>query len=243
MKRYAIGGVLVAGILAAAVAQAQTIQVSKDNRTISVTTSATASAEADVATVNIGFVSYGADQQSAYAEGSKTSNAIAKALAAEGVAKDAIQSESQNISGVQPYELNNLTPEEKAQRKFKVQQSWSVKTAADNAAKILDVAVKAGANQSGNIDWSVKSDDALQAEAASKALARARSIASQMAAGLGAKIGELLYASNQVQEIGPRPMMAMAKAAGPVAENVQPLAINPRKVERSATVHAVFAIE
>ena len=42
-----------------------------------------------------------------------------------------------------------------------------------DAAKVLDIAVKAGANQSGAIDWSLKDENAPQAQAAGKALQRA----------------------------------------------------------------------
>ena len=86
----------VAALLLAAVAltsHAQQIVVSKDNRTIAVTTSADANAPADTVTVQIGFVAYGADQESAYAQGSKISNQIAAALKAGGIPQDAIQSE------------------------------------------------------------------------------------------------------------------------------------------------------
>ena len=157
--------------------------VSKDNRTIAVTTSADANADADTVTVQIGFIDYGADQDSAYALGSKTSNAIAAALKAAGIPQDAIQSESQSITPVQQYGNQDWTPAEKAERKFQVQQSWSVKTAAGNGAKVLDVAVKAGANQSGQMTWSVADQDGLQAKAAKLALDRARQIAQQMAGG------------------------------------------------------------
>ncbi|MHB1021562.1 MAG: SIMPL domain-containing protein [Acidobacteriaceae bacterium] len=246
MKRYAMSWIVLTSILAVGVAKAQTIQVSKDNRTIAITTSDTASAEADVATVHIGFFDYGPDQQTAYAEGSKISNAIAKALADAGVAKDTIQSDNQGISEVPQYEWNNLTPAERAQRKFKVQQSWTVKTSAENAAKVLNIAVNAGANQSGAIDWSLKDENALQAKAAGKALARARTIADQMAAGLGAKVGALIYASNQTQGPVFQPVGGIMGAigGGPMERKATlPLAISPHKVEKSATVYAVFAIE
>ena len=144
----------VAALLLSAVAvssHAQQIVVSKDNRTIAVTTSAEANAPADTATVQIGFIAYGVDQDSAYALGSKTSNAIAAALKQAGIPQDAIESESQNISPVQQYGNQEWTPEERVARKFQVTQSWSVKTAAGNGAKVLDVAIKAGANQSGQM--------------------------------------------------------------------------------------------
>lgn len=226
--------------------QAQQIQINKDNRTLAITATDSASMMADTGTVHIGFVVYAPDAQAAYAKGSETSNAVAKALADAGVAKTAIQSESQNISETPQYELEKLPPAEQAQKKFQVRQSWTVKTKADDAAKILNTAVNAGANQSGQIDWSVADENALEAQAAGKALSRARAIASQMAQGLGIQLGELIYASNQAPEIVPRPMMrAMAGTLEGVQGGVapEPLSINPRKVERSATVYAVFSIQ
>jgi hypothetical protein len=233
--------------LFAAVASAQQIQINKDNRTIAITATDSASTLADTATVHVGFVAYAPDAQAAYAAGSKISNAIVGALTAKGVAKDAIQSESQSVAETQPYELEKLPPDERAQRRFNVRQSWTVQTKADEAASVLNTAVNVGANQSGQIDWTVADEKALEAKAAGNALARARAIASQMAQGLGIQLGELIYASNQNPE-PPRPMMMRAAGGlvGGILENEAapaPLAINARKVERSATVYAVFAIQ
>jgi hypothetical protein len=241
----------VAALFLAAVAitsHAQQIVVSKDNRTIAVTTSADASADADTVTVQVGFIVYGADQDSAYALGSKTSNAIAAALKAAEIPQDAIQSESQNISPVQAYGGDqNWTAAEKAQRKFQVQQNWNVKTAAANGARVLDIAVKAGANQSGQMTWSVEDQDGLQAKAAKLALDRARQIAQQMAAGLNATLGPLVYASNEAPAREPQPFMktGAARVLAPAAQSVTiaPLSINAHKVTASATVYAVFSIQ
>ena len=91
------------GIAFAAIAsaQAQQIDVNKNNRTIAVTATDKATADAEVATVHIGFQVYAADSQAAYALGSKTSNAIVAALKKAGVEDSAIQSEAQNIAPVQ----------------------------------------------------------------------------------------------------------------------------------------------
>ena len=223
-------------------APAQTIQVNKDNRTIAITATDKITAIADQATVHVGFIAYGPDSDTAYATGSRISNAIVKALKASGVPEEAIQSESQAVAPVQPYQVEKLTPAERAQRQFQVTQSWTVKTAANDAAKTLDVAIKAGGNQSGQIDWGFKDEYAPEAEAAAKALKRARAQAEQMAAGLNTRLGPLLYASNEVPPSGPRPLVR-AMSAGPAMEKVQPLAINPREIEKVATVYAVFAIE
>ncbi len=222
---------------------AQTIKIDKDSRSIAVTASADASAQADIATVHIGFISYGPDQPTAYAKGSALSNAIAKSLADAGVKKDAIESDAQNIAPVQTYETEKWSADQKAQRQYKVTQSWSVHTSAADAARILDVAVKAGANESGQIDWSLQDENALQAQAAGKALERAQQIAAQMATGLHIRLGALLYASNQVPAGDARPLPMMAAINGRALKEVQPLAISSRKVQLSATVYAVFAIE
>jgi uncharacterized protein YggE len=198
---------------------------------------------ADTSTVHIGFISYGPNSDSAYANGSHISNAIIKSLTSAGIPNDAIESENQNISPVQEYQIDKLTPEEKSQRKFQVTQSWVVRTPAADAAKILDLAIKAGANQSGQIEWSLKDENAPQAEAAGKALQRARTVAEEMAKGLNARLGALLYASNETQAEPPRPLMRALAGAPAASMSVQPLAINPRQIEKSATVYAVFAIE
>jgi len=239
----------IAALLVAAIATssyAQQIVVSKDNRTIAVTTSAEANAAADTVTVQVGFIAYGVDQDSAYALGSKTSNAVAAALKAAGIPQDAIESESQNIAPVQQYGNQEWTPAEKAERKFQVTQSWSVKTAAGNGARVLDVAVKAGANQSGQMSWSVADLDGLQAKAAKLALDRARQIAQQMAGGLNATLGPLVYASNEAPARGPQPFMRAADnlmAATPAAKQIEPLSVSTPKVTVSATVYAVFSIQ
>jgi uncharacterized protein len=240
------GVTLAATILATAAptrTSAQIIQVNKDNRTIAITATDKVIIMADTATVHIGFIAYGPDSDAAYAAGSRISNSIVKALTAAGVPNDAIESENQNVSPVQEYQIDKLTPAEKAQRKFQVVQSWTVRTPADNAAKILDLAVKAGANQSGQIDWSLKDENASQAEAAGKALQRARTVATEMARGLSVKLGALLYANNETQAEPIRPMMMNRMATALAAPAPQPLAINPRRIEKSATVYAVFAIE
>jgi uncharacterized protein len=240
-----LGLMFLAGAVCAAQTAPQGITISKENRTIAITATDSVIAMADVATVHVGFVVYGVDHDSAYTDGSKISNAVIAALKAASVPADAIESEAQNLAEVQEYQLNQLPEAEKARRKWTLTQSWTVRTNAADAARVLDIAVQAGANQSGGIDWSLKDENAPQAEAAGKALQRARVVAAEMAKGLNVNLGALIFASNETQATPVRPLMqamamgGMAKAAAPT----QPLAINPRRIEKSATVYAVFAIE
>jgi len=217
--------------------------IAKGVRSIAITATDRVLHQADVATVHIGYELYGPDQPTAYASASKASNAIMDALRSANVPKDMIESEQQSVAPMDTYQLNQLPASERASHAFVAQQSWTVRTAADDAARVLDIATKAGANKSGQIDWNLKDPNAASAEAASKALQRARTQAQAMATGLNVKLGQLLYASNQVQAepIRPMPMAGMVTQLQKVAP--APLAINARQIETSATVYAVFAIE
>lgn len=217
--------------------------ISKGVRSIAITATDRVTRQADVATVHIGFELFGPDQPTALATASTASNAIMDALRSAGIPADTIESEQQSIAPMDSFQLNQLPASERASRAFVAQQGWIVRTSADAAARVLDIAMKAGANRSGSIDWSLKDPNAASAEAAGKALQRARSQAEAMSKGLGVQLGQLLFASNQVESSPIRPvaMMAMAKADSNGA--LRPLAINPRQIETSATVYAVFAIQ
>jgi uncharacterized protein len=243
MLTRSLMGVSLAALLCSA-AIAQTIQVDKNNRTIAVTASDKASAEADTAIVTVGFQIYAPDAPTAYSQGSQLSNAILDALKKAGVEDKAIESREQNLGKTDfPYNPQP-TPEERTQKAFTLSQSWTVHTSAADAARVLHVAVEAGANQSGNIEWDVNDRKGLQAQAAQKALVDAHAIAARMAAGLSVSLGPLVYASNQAPEQPvPRRYAMMTAQPAPAPPPPAPLAIRPQQVEESATVYAVFAIE
>ena len=199
----------------------------KDVRSIAITATDRVLQPADVATVHIGYELFGPDQPTAYTSAAKASNAIIDAIRSAGVPRDTIESEQQTIAPMESFQLNQLTLAERSSHAFVAQQSWIVRSAADDAARILDIAGKAGANKSGQIDWSLKDPNAASAEAAAKALQRARAQAQAMASGLNVKLGQLLYASNEVASIAhsPRAMMMAADAkrrAAPPARHQRP---------------------
>lgn len=243
LRRLTVPAVLFGATLPLA---AQQIQISKENKTIAISTSDEASAPADTAVVNIGFRLFGKEEQATYSEASQVSNAIVAALSSAGLPKYSLESTNQ---GLHPMEASS--DDDKARfaqgMRFSFNQDWRLTVAADQAGKALQIAIAAGANNSGNVDWQLKHDNALQAEAAAKALAHARDIATTMAKGLGAKLGALVYASNQT----PARQFALyaqrselnTSSASMSVQLVRPLAIVPQRITRSATVYAVFAIE
>ncbi|HEX5236078.1 MAG TPA: SIMPL domain-containing protein [Silvibacterium sp.] len=247
MKSNIRHGLLIPAIFAAAAlaASAQTIQVNQNNRTIAVTVTDKATAEADIATVHIGFETYAPTSDAAYAAGSRTSNAIIDALHKSGVPDKIIESAGQGLRRTEFDDSDKESAADRAKKQFTLTQSWTVKCSATEAAKVLHTAIEAGANTSGQVDWDLGDRSGLQAQAATKALQHARAVADQMAQGLNAHLGLLIYASNQVPSLGVFSRLeTFSKLQSMNGANVlAPLALNPQKIEESATVYAVFAIQ
>ena len=243
MKTLYLGSLVLFAATLPTVAIAQTaenpsIQINKDNRTISISATDHAEADPDVADLHVGFTVYGPTLQDAYKAASESSNGITKAMLDAGATRSEIQSQSQRVSRLSDYEI-------KTQKgmKFSVQQSWTVSVDPKNAALILDAAVQAGANQSGDINWRLKNNVALDGQAVRLATEHARALAAELAKGLDVTLGKALYATNSVSSnfIGPRPMMSFAKSAE--AGGPAPLAIEAQRVQSTATVQIIYAIE
>ncbi|MGH9590424.1 MAG: SIMPL domain-containing protein, partial [Terracidiphilus sp.] len=169
---------LVAAALSAAAQQASQPQLKIDssNRTLTVTASGSVTAEPDVAILHIGFETQPTSAKEAYANGAQISNAIIDALKQAGVPESAIHSESQYL------QRDYSVPKS---HKFILAEEWSVKTTPKRAAELLDVAVTAGANSSGPIEWTVSDERALENQALDKAAERAKADASELAKGMG----------------------------------------------------------
>ena len=223
---------LLAPILAAAQQTTQPqMKVDSSNRTLTVSATESVSVEPDLAILHIGFDTQPEDAKSAYADGARASNAIIAAVKQAGIPETSIRSESQYLD--RDYSTK--------QHKFVLHQQWTVKVAPERAAEILDIAVTAGATDSGQIDWTVKDVPALESQALDHAAARAKQNAEVLAKGMGVRLGSLIYVSNQMNAPQyTRPMMAMQKLS---VSTEPPLSIEPHQVSREATVYAVFAIE
>ncbi len=244
--RGIIGSMWLTGLLALCPPglHAQQVQVSSTNRTVAVTTSAEAGRRADTALVHVGYQLYGPTSPGVAAQAAAVSKAVVGALVGVGVSQDTIESQQQGTAAAPDMRNSALTPAEQEQRRFEAQQSWTVRVAAADAARTLAAAVAAGANESGAIDWSVADEAALTAEAAGNALQHARAIADQMASGLGAKLGPLVYASNEAQPLRILPRMVRSMDIPPLASAQQvELSLGAPMVRVSATVSAVFALQ
>src|SRR5208337_4218890 len=207
------------------------LKIEANNRTLTVSADGRVTADPEIAILHIGFETKPLDAKAAYAAGAKTSNEIVAALKQAGIPETSIRSESQHLDRV----YNDAN-------KFKLVQKWTVKTPPERAAEILDVAVTAGATESGDIEWTVQNAQALEQQALDRAAARARADADVLAKGMGDHLGALIYVSNQISvpEYQPRMVdrnsmlrMEVMTARSPLTPPPPPpLAIEPRKVSR-----------
>lgn len=228
--------VLLACTIPAAAQQITQVQlkIEPTNRTLTVSAEGRVNVDPDLAIIHIGYQTQPSDAKSAYAAGAKTSNDIIGAIKQAGIPETSIHSEWQRLDSVtgKPH-------------KFTLVQQWTVRTPPERAAEILDVAITAGALESGDIDWTIKDEQVLADQALAAAAARARANAEVLAKSMGVRLGAPVYVSNEIST--PRfPMMSYADKAvpeGSFGTTPTPLAIEPRKVIRTASVYAVYAIE
>ena len=210
------------------------LDINSSNRTIAVSATGRVTVDPDVAILHVGFETKPEDSKSAYADGARTSNAIVAAIKGAGIPDASIRSEFQRL---EPIDVKN--------HRFKLTQSWTVKVPPPRAGEILDLAVDAGATDSGDIEWTVEDIHALEDQALKQAAERARSDAAVIADATGARLGALIFATNQIAEI--RNTFAYSNDSletnGRLALKAAPLAIEPRKVVREATVYMVFSIQ
>jgi uncharacterized protein YggE len=232
-------------LLASQSALSQKIEVSRSNKTIAVTVTDSATMEADTAILELETYSYGASEDDAYVNCVARANKILDVITSAGVAKQNIETKEVAITQVR------VDPKERAtwpnEKRFSARQRWSITVSAEQAQGVVDLAMQNGATQIGKVDWQVKDGLALEAKAREVALAHARAVAAEMAKGLGANLGELVYGSNTAPP--PDEEGAFESAVGGVLGGViggtgtRPrLKLFPEKVTQSVTVHAVFSI-
>lgn len=229
--------------LISAVCVSQDIQINRQNKTIAVTADESTAADAEVAVLAIGYHNFGSTQDSAFHNNVRIAEQITEALLKANVPTGNIETEKLRLDRAQPNE--SWTAEMKKDRVFEAQQSWHVTVLVSQAQAIVDLVVKAGANEVDDVEWSVIDPVALQAKASGAALSKARSIAEQMAKGLGTKLGDLIYASNRapVAKMWRGMTLNTQSATLGTVEPEPKLRLFPQKVKSDATVYAVFAIE
>jgi len=238
--------VFVLCLLVCSVAEGQAVnQINKQNKTLAVSAQAIAEQEPEIAKLRIGFRATGPTRDEVIRSTAIGINRVVKALENVKVPRSDMETEALEIDETP---RDEKLPVEKDRRYFGVQKlELRVSTAA--AKDVLAIAVRAGANVLETPSWELRDRSTLQAKAGASALAKAKAIAAQMAEGLHARLGDLIYASN-VQPYGQtyaylntESAMMVEVSAARREDSTPPMEVLPQKISETATVYAVFAIE
>jgi len=248
MARFAF--VLISSLLMLGLAaSAQTIQVSRDNKTIYLTAEGEANAEPEIAILTLGYHAWSKTKDALYAETATASDKVVTALIQAGVKKEMIRTDKTSLTHV---EAETTWPADwKATRVFEAELRWKITVPVKDAEGVVAIAMQAGATELSDVEWDVVDRTRLQAEASKNALGKARAVADSMALGLGTKLGSLVYASNSAP-IRPSnwPFFSSlntttASVSSVIGTPLPPKIIKllPEKINEKTTVYAVFAID
>ena len=225
--------------------EAQSVQVNQQNRTIEIAASSSIEVTADRVTIVLGYHNYGPTHEAAFDQNSRVAAQILKAWKDAGVPEKKIATNSLISHLTSEDDLKDMTPAERKEKQYEVNQSWKIVETIEVAEKLLDIAVDAGANDISAPEWDLVDPDAAESRAYESALVKARTVADQMAKSFGAKTGALLYASNESR---PSRFVTLNTTASTIIEkknySARPATkLLPQTIEKDGYVRAIFALE
>lgn len=163
--------------------------MAQERRTITVSGEGTATGNADMATIEIGFTSANESISTAYSDANTTVENIINVLVEQSVAREDIRTTDFNIF-TEERPLDGMT---NFQRIFRVSNRVTVTVRdVDNIENVIDAAVSAGANNIFGLNFRIQDTSALESEARIEALNRARNRADEVANAIGANILEVV---------------------------------------------------
>ena len=157
-------------------------------RSVTVVGEGVVNIEPDVATARIGVVVLRKTVREASSEANGIMQAVKAALLAQNIEEKDIQTRHFDISA-ERYGPEGLLPEDQVQYRVRNTAYVTIRDL-DNIGGVLDAAIEAGANDIGNVRFSLENPAAVESEARAMAVADARAKAEELAALIGAAVGE-----------------------------------------------------
>lgn len=194
-------------------------------RTVTVSASAQIEAEPDTASITVGVSTNASTARDALTRNSTDIAAIVEALKKMGFESRDIQTSGLNVHP------RYTRPKDGSAAKvmgYTVSNQLTIRARdLSTLGDVLDSLVTLGANQIHGLSFHVSNEEELKDEARTKAIANAKRRAELFAAAAGAKVGKVLYISeNTVHAGGPRPVLArraMAAESVPIEAGSQSL--------------------
>ena len=232
----AIVSVGVAGIVAprfggTAAAQTVTPDASRQPSGIHVSGEASAVATPDIAYVSSGVQTDAGTAQDAQSRNNETMDKVIAAIKATGIADNDIKTTGLSVSPI--YQSGNTISGYRATNTVRVTVN-DIK----QAGPVLDAAINAGANNAGNISFSIKDQTGYYQQALARAVQQARQKGDALASAMGASIVSVQSVEEESSVAAPR-----FEAAAPRAANVAAMAptpVQPGELTVTAKVRVVY---
>lgn len=221
-------------VLILALGSASAAAIPENSGRLEVTGNAVITAAPDTAQIVLGVVTSSISANEAASENAERMASVLNALESLGLDPSAISTSGYNI-----YSYSDTFGRENSTTTYNVQNRIIITTnELDQVGKIVDVAVKAGANQVQNVTFDLKDKQEMQLQALEAAIKQALIKADVMARSAGQTIGGVVSVNEEygsyVAQNESLKMMAVGYGGG--AET----SITPGEVEVSAQVTMVF---
>lgn len=210
--------------------------------TITVSGNAEVYANPDLATMDFSVISEAATVAAAMEDNSKKMNAIIDVIKNFGVAQEDIKTSGFNINprydyvkesksmsassassvSVPPEDTYYYPSGKRVLSGYEINQTLSVKMRdMSKIGQIIEEAVASGANQTGDLQFTIDNPDSIQEQARREAIAKAKDKAQVLAGHLGIKLGNIIG----YNEGGYTPVYSMNYAKGAAADATQESAV------------------
>ena len=174
--------------LAPAALASEKTAAAASTRSVTVVGEGVVNIEPDVATARIGVVVLRATVREASSEAAKIMQEVKAALLAQDIEEKDIQTRHFSIYA-ERYGPEGLLQEDQVQYHVSNAVYVTIRDL-DNIGGVLDAAIGAGANDVGNVRFSLENPAAVETEARAMAVADARAKAEELAALIGATVGD-----------------------------------------------------
>jgi hypothetical protein len=182
--------------------------------------------------VTLGVNTQSDDAAKAAKDNAGITNAVIAAVMKAGIAKSDIETTNYSVNPIMDYKKS---PPVTVGYGVSNQIRLTIRDLA-RVGSIIDIGVKAGANNVQGVDFSIENDTELRGRALVKAIVQAQSKAQVMASAAGVKLGRLISMS-EAGGYTPRPMLASYAKS-----EAAPTPIIPGELTVSASVTMVYAI-
>lgn len=209
--------------------------------TISVDGEGELDAKPDMAVVNLSVVEQGATVQEATNKGNAKMAAVTGFLKGLGISEDDLKTTNYFLGPEYRYPQDGGKPQIAS---YSLNQNVRVKIRdLSKVEAVIDGAVQAGVNQTGQLSFEIDDDSDQQREARAEAFADARKKAEEMATAAGVRLGRVVsfYETSGFGQ-PPMPYMSVERAVGTLAADVAS-SIETGSQEVKVTVNVTYEIE